>query len=252
MGISDDIKPKKSYRYSSRKEKDDFVDDDTDNKEEAGVEEEPKNKDELENDFFADSKNKHRESPRLEAEPKEHHRSPVGKIILILMVLALVVVIIYQNFDLIKNLAGDKFNIFSNNQNSATTISNLNANDNVNSNSNANSNQNLNTNQSNANLNTNTAPVIDKTAVVIEVLNGNGITGSADKVKSLLATAGYTVAKVTNAKKFTYPDTLIYYKTGQEAVATDIKATLVGYQTTTENSDTVVGSYDIVVIVGKL
>lgn len=250
MGISDDIKPKKPYRYSSRKEKNDFVDDDADDKEEADLEKEPKNKDELENDFFADSKNKHRVPPRLEAEPKEPR--PIGKIILILMVLTLVVVIIYQNFDLIKNLAGDKLNIFSNNQNSATTVSNLNANDNINSNSNADSNQNLNTNQSNANLNTNTAPVIDKTAVVIEVLNGNGITGSADKVKSLLVAAGYTVSKVTNAKKFTYPDTLIYYKTGQEAVAADIKATLTGYQTTIENSDTIVGSYDIVVIVGKL
>lgn len=250
MGISDDIKPKKSYRYSSRKEKDDFVGDDNDENEDSEPEqEEPKTKEELENDFFEHSSHR-RPAPHLEAEPKEPR--PIGKVILILMVVALVVVIIFQNFDLIKNLVGDKFNIFSNNQNSATTESNLNLNDNSNDNLNANSNQNLNTNSSNANLNTNTAPVIDKAGVVIQVLNGNGVTGSADKVKSLLISSGYTVSKIANARKFTYPDTLIYYKTGQEAVATDIKATLTGYQTTIENSDTIVGSYDIIVVVGKL
>lgn len=248
MGISDDIKPKKSYRYSSRKERDDFVNDYSDNNEDSEPElGELKTKDDLENDFFEHSRDQ-RPVHRLEAEPKEPRH--FGKVILILMVLALVVVIIFQNIDLIKNLAGDKFNIFSNNQNSTPTESNLNTNDNNNFNSDAN--QNLNTNQSSVNLNTNTAPVIDKTNVVIEVLNGNGVTGSADKVKSLLVTTGYTVSKVTNAKKFTYPDTLIYYKTGQEIVATDIKATLVGYQTTLENSDTIVGTYDIVIIVGKL
>lgn len=248
MGISDDIKPKKSYRYSSRKERNDFVNDDSDDNEDSEPElGESKTKDDLENDFFEHSRDQ-RPVHRLETEPKEPRH--FGKVILILMVLALVVVIIFQNIDLIKNLAGDKFKIFSNNQNSAPTESNLDTNDNNNFNSDAN--QNLNTNQSSVNLNTNAAPVIDKTTVVIEVLNGNGVTGSADKVKSLLVTAGYTVSKVTNAKKFTYPDTLIYYKTGQEIVATDIKATLVGYQTTLENSDTIVGTYDIVIIVGKL
>lgn len=96
---------------------------------------------------------------------------------------------------------------------------------------------------------TETAP--DKSAITIEILNGNGISGSARSVKDLLVQAGFTVDKVTNAYNFNYQSTIVYYKTGKITEANLVKDALTSRKCSTDNDDTVVGNYDIVVVVGK-
>lgn len=95
------------------------------------------------------------------------------------------------------------------------------------------------------------APTIDKTKILIEVLNGNGTSGTASATKDNLVGAGFLVDKVTNARSFAYPTSIIYYKTGKEAEANLVKTALSTLTSEITNSDTIVGNYDIVVVVGK-
>ncbi|MEI7792353.1 MAG: LytR C-terminal domain-containing protein [Candidatus Berkelbacteria bacterium] len=94
------------------------------------------------------------------------------------------------------------------------------------------------------------ATTIDKKAIKMNVLNGNGISNSAVLVKNILVKAGFTVSSVTNAKKFTYPTTIVYYKTGKEAEAELVKDALSTRSVTTELYDGI-GSLDVQVVVGK-
>lgn len=110
------------------------------------------------------------------------------------------------------------------------------------------------TSQPAAAVNTQTppAPVIStKSSLLIKILNGNGVSGSAASVKSTLESAGYTIDIVKNAASFSYATTIIYYKTGKSAEATELTTTLSGRTTSTEISDSIAGKYDIVVVVGK-
>lgn len=92
---------------------------------------------------------------------------------------------------------------------------------------------------------------IDKNLVKIEVLNGNGITGSANQVASDLKKAGFTISKTANAKKFTYATTIIYYKSGQ-APAAKLAADAISNRSISQIEDnTVTSGYDLVVVVGK-
>jgi len=92
---------------------------------------------------------------------------------------------------------------------------------------------------------------VNKSQVSLEVLNGNGVTGRAATVSKLLSSSGFTVAKTTNAKRFTYSTTIIYFHTGKEAEANSVKSTLSDYSVTTQQDDDVTAGYDIVVVVGK-
>lgn len=85
----------------------------------------------------------------------------------------------------------------------------------------------------------------------IQVLNGSGVSSAASGMKKVLTDQGYTVASTGNAKSFTYEQTTIFYKTGKEAEATKMKDFLTGYDVILKNSDATVGSYDIIVVVGK-
>lgn len=97
-----------------------------------------------------------------------------------------------------------------------------------------------------------TAPATtDKSTLKVEILNGNGITGTAAAVKTALTNAGYTISRVTNAKRFTYATSIIYYKTGQEAAATEMKTILSTRTVSIELNDLVAGAYDLVLVVGK-
>ncbi|MFA6963629.1 MAG: LytR C-terminal domain-containing protein [Patescibacteria group bacterium] len=96
-----------------------------------------------------------------------------------------------------------------------------------------------------------TTPTIDKAAIKIKVLNGNGVTGRAATVSSLLTTAGFKITSTTNAKKFTYATTIIYFHEGKQAEANLVKDALPTYSVTTVMDNTVVGTSDLVVVVGK-
>jgi hypothetical protein len=94
------------------------------------------------------------------------------------------------------------------------------------------------------------ATTVDKKSIKMNVLNGNGISNSAVAVKNILVKAGFTVSSVANAKKFTYPTTIVYYKTGKEAEANLVKDALSTRSVTTELYDSI-GTYDLQVVVGK-
>lgn len=93
--------------------------------------------------------------------------------------------------------------------------------------------------------------VIDKSTIQIKILNGNGVRGSADQVKAELVSKGFTIKELGNAKVFTYTNSIIYYKTGKEGEAALVKENLDNQNAVLTLSDTIVGSYDIVLVVGK-
>ena len=92
---------------------------------------------------------------------------------------------------------------------------------------------------------------VDKSSIKIKLLNGNGVSGSAASVKNTLETAGYTISVTKNAANFNYANTVIYYKTGQEQAAELVKSTFTARTVTTELSDSITGSYTLVIVVGK-
>lgn len=96
-----------------------------------------------------------------------------------------------------------------------------------------------------------TTTTLDKTAVLIQVLNGNGVSGAAEAAKKILVTDGFSVKSVTNARSFAYTASVIYYKTGKDVAAEAAKSALSVYQITLENSDIIAKTYDIVVVIGK-
>lgn len=89
----------------------------------------------------------------------------------------------------------------------------------------------------------------DKTSVSIKVLNGTTINGLAAKTKIALEKEGWKVALIGNAKN-RYKTTVIYFKEGKELVAKAIENVLSDRQTSREQNNSVVGKYDIVVVLG--
>lgn len=84
----------------------------------------------------------------------------------------------------------------------------------------------------------------------IRIVNGNGISGEAAKVKDLLEDKGYKIASVANASR-NYDESIIYYKTGQEELAKALKNDISSlYSAKTELSDSTVGSYDAIIALG--
>jgi len=96
------------------------------------------------------------------------------------------------------------------------------------------------------------APTIDKSLIMISVLNGSGVKNSAKNIADILSAAGFNVANTSNARSFSYTTSIIYYKTGKDIEANLVKETLADRQAELEENDSIVGSnYDIVVVVGK-
>ena len=81
-------------------------------------------------------------------------------------------------------------------------------------------------------------------------MNGNGVTGSASVAKQVLVDAGFTVASTANARKYTYATSIVYYKTGKETEAKFVNESLTGYVTELVNEDSVMGVYDVVIVIG--
>lgn len=264
MGIGNDIKPKKVYRYKqpnhhdssslhhpeeTRKEKEEGLEHQHDSQDEIHDGEKVE---ELEDDFFHDYNKKAPKKVKKEEGNSDSFlfRNLSAKNITWLFVIALLVIVIYQNFDSIKGLIIGNDAVSTNSNTDDEYYEGVSTNRNTNStniNANANSNTNINAN-TNSSASTTT---VDKTAITLRVLNGNGVAGSADEVTALLKAAGFSPAKSGNARKFTYPESIIYYKTGEEEAANLVKAALPDLSTTLTNSDSIVGTYDVIVVVGK-
>lgn len=85
----------------------------------------------------------------------------------------------------------------------------------------------------------------------IRIANGNGISGEANRIKTILEEKDYQIESTGNASR-SYTESIVYYKTGQEKLAEAIKSDLSDkYSFTTELADSVVGSYDAVAVLGS-
>lgn len=97
---------------------------------------------------------------------------------------------------------------------------------------------------------TSTTSTFKYTNEQIRIANGNGISGEGAKIQKLLEGKGYQIASVGNASK-QYEASIVYFKTGKEALAESLKKDIASaYTATIEKSDSTVGSYDAVVVLG--
>lgn len=265
MGISDDISPKRShhrthsYIYSSPEEKPiaktpNFVEV---KKEETKSEPDiAKNVPDLGDEFFANNQRRRMaENNEIEKDQKpSKKKNHFSGWILLILLLGLSGFLVYQNFQKLKH-------IFKPDTPTSTTTTSDKTSEELDTYTSEIQPQDYTTGNaataetattgSTATASTATTTAFDKTALKIQVLNGNGVTGSAVAIKKTLETAGFKVASTANAGNFAYATTFVYYKTGQEEGANLIKTALPDKSVTVKNSDTLVKTYDIVVIVGK-
>lgn len=261
MGIGNDIKPKKVYRYKPHHHNPYNTHSHNEHKKEEepakvkleseeNSRHDPEEVEELEDDFFHDY---NKTKPKKVKEKKDNSggflfQNLNAKNITWLLLIALAIIVIYQNFDSIKGIFVTDTSIKNSNTNDEYYEGVANKNSNVTTNSNANVNSNAN---ANINSNSSAPTATNKSDVTVKVLNGNGVAGSADEVSATLKAAGFSPAKSANARKFTYAESIIYYKTGEENAANLIKAALPNLTSTIENSDSIVGTFDVIVVVGK-
>lgn len=201
-----------------------------------------------------------------EKQPKKSH---LLTIIIVLFVILLTALLVLQNLDQIKELMGLSTKKTDSSQSSNAGVEVIGSQDVSSANDTGTANQSTSsvgssstsTDQPTASATpevttpeattTPVAPTKSVSAVTIKVLNGNGISGSAAKVKTTLEAAGYTVSSVTNASKFTYTKTIIYYNTNLKTEADAVANILSARQTEVTENATITGTSDIVVVVGK-
>ncbi|MFA4996256.1 MAG: LytR C-terminal domain-containing protein [Patescibacteria group bacterium] len=269
MGISDDIKPKKSLHTQQRSidvpvfsnTHENNIDLDSFEPEEKKMD--PKSLEKLENDFFdyeykhenekqPDKKGMYIDKEEKKPASKSHHRKKSStKATFWFITLALLGLLIWQNYPEIVSVAKNKF--FKDKTTETVTDSNKDdeyyTGEKV-ADTTAEDTSTANTTTETTQETATATPTIDKANIIMEVLNGNGIKGSADTIRDQLITAGFKVSRVTNAKNFNYATSMIYFKTGKDAEANLVKETLTSLQTTTQNSDSIVGDYDVIVVIG--
>jgi hypothetical protein len=262
MGISDDIKPKKSPRKTEGGNKDQIKDPNEVliRHEEPDINYPFSRDSELEKreeDFFEPDSSEENLREKTETEqdvkdnPKKKQGNPMTKWVVILIII-LIALLVWQNYSKIIQITGLKKLLNpSQESNLESYNSDLQGTDYTSQAGSSSSTANSSANQNQTSATVTPEASIDKSKITIDVLNGNGISGSAGTVKDQLTGAGFTVDKVANAYNFNYENTIIYFKTGKNAEAELIKTTLSNRQCETSNDDSVVGNYDIVIVVGK-
>jgi hypothetical protein len=98
-----------------------------------------------------------------------------------------------------------------------------------------------------------TSSDLTKANVSVKILNGNGVTGSANTASTAVKAAGFTVASTSNAKSFTYATSTVYYKdaTGK-TVADQLVSSLTTYSVVSKLDATVATTVnELVFVVGK-
>ena len=167
----------------------------------------------------------------------------------IFTVIALIGVVIWQNFDLVKSYYNGSHKA-KNNQNLNDIISSTN--DSLKNYNNSSQAQTSPQTAIAAPQTSTVAPPIDKSTIVISVLNGSGVKNSASSVTSILKQAGFTVKGTGNARSFNYANTFIYYREGKQEAANLVKDALSNRETEAVLNNAVVGKvYDIIIVVGK-
>jgi len=247
LGISDDIRPKKYRPLSKNTVKSEIKAADKKIKERDDGQLFQQNH---EGGFFdgtplvMDHKSRIKKTP-VQVRPRSRHHW-IYTFIITLTFIALVGVVVWQNLDLVKSYISGSYK-HKNSQNLNDIISGTN--DSLKNYSSS--------NQTRASATTNApqaAPVatIDKSTIVISVLNGSGVKNSASSVAATLKQSGFSVKSTGNARSFNYAKTFIYYKDGKQEAVNLVKDTLTGRQTEASLNNSLVGDvYDVVVVVGK-
>jgi tetratricopeptide (TPR) repeat protein len=84
----------------------------------------------------------------------------------------------------------------------------------------------------------------------VEIANGNGITGMARRIKLALARQGVAVSRLTNARPFNHPLTVIEYRLGHEQYAQQLRDALRGHAEL-KSAPTLAAKVDVRLILGK-
>ncbi|PIS07618.1 hypothetical protein COT78_02880 [Candidatus Berkelbacteria bacterium CG10_big_fil_rev_8_21_14_0_10_43_13] len=246
MGISDDISPRRNHHSTHAIPKPEIklpvASDDDLKPEKTHKTVEPKKKTETdgdlftpnnESDFFPPSKKAKEpikisaaKTPTKEKNSETDQRKTVFswrqafRNIIAIVIIVLLTILIYSNIDSIKNFVSDGDTTKKSGDANAVTV-----------------------------VETPAAP--DKTTTTIQVLNGSGVNNIAATYKTILSQAGYNVAAIGNASRYDYWSTYVYYKTGYDTIASDIKTVLKRKSTLLKNDDTMTKNYDIVIIMGS-
>lgn len=194
---------------------------------------------------------------------KQPKKSHLLTIIIIIFVFLLATLLVLQNLDQIKDMIGIKSEQKSDPKPISSGVEVIGSND-FKSDNTASTSPSTASNSTSASSTASTptatptpatptpAPSITAPAEVkIRVLNGNGISGSAASVKNTLTAAGYSIPSVSNAARFTYTKTMIYYNTGKKAEADAVAAVLSNRTTEVVLNASVAGTSDVIVVVGK-
>lgn len=95
-----------------------------------------------------------------------------------------------------------------------------------------------------------------KPALRVEVSNGSGVTGMAARVRSILQeqsnlrAAGGEVVRLTNADRFNYAATTVFYRSGLEAAAAELINSLPAQNLRFEETDQLAPGVDVRVLLG--
>lgn len=250
MGISDDIKPKKIYRFETAKTTPKIhktVEQELpeENSKEALINSNPlspSEKDKLEDDFFRpELNNSHSDYPITDT--KKPFRSPT-KVVTTFLIIIIICIVSIKNFRRVYNYFYPE---------PTTPVKDENLVDYYVNSASSGRTGTVSTGQSSTITPSVSTGTIAATTgnVSLKILNGNGIRGSAESISALLKSNNYTVEKVGNAKTFSYAKTYIYYSNGMETEASKIRALLSNRECILQQSDSLTTGYDLVVVVGK-
>ena len=91
-----------------------------------------------------------------------------------------------------------------------------------------------------------------KNSFTIKILNGNGVTGDAVKLKKELTDKGFTVGEIGNAK-LKYTKTQVYYKASKKGEADVVVQSLTGRTIEKSEADAgLIGAHnDVLIVIGK-
>ncbi|MEW6189195.1 MAG: LytR C-terminal domain-containing protein, partial [Actinomycetota bacterium] len=93
-------------------------------------------------------------------------------------------------------------------------------------------------------------PVVDKSRARIDVLNGNGIAGSAKEIADLLKRNGFNIRDVRDADRYDYAQTIICYRTANKDVAQLVADQIKAKYSAILRGDSSIQA-DIIVILGR-
>jgi hypothetical protein len=95
-------------------------------------------------------------------------------------------------------------------------------------------------------------PLIDKSQIRIEVLNGSGVKGKAKEIADLLTQNGYTIVRTGNAETFSYQGVTLKVAVLDNEIVSLLKKDLENiYSIASVSADDALGENEVRIIVGE-